>query len=165
MSSIRLFGAASLSVVLGGLLAGGCSSPAVPTESIAVTTLAESTDAEGGLKTEATFVIRDADTLRRVWAQVFGSRTTREVPSVNFNEVIIVIAAMGAEPTTGYEIKITGATRRDRGVVVGVTTVSPGPSCAVSQVITYPVALSRLPRTDANVGFEFTRTTRACTGR
>lgn len=132
---------------------------------MAVTSLTESVEATSDVRTEATFVIRDAETLRRVWSQVFGNRTTRDVPTIDFNQQMIVIVAMGAQPSNGHGIRITGAIKRDRGVIVQVTTMSPGSGCSVVAGTTYPVAVARLRKTDATVRFDFTRTTHDCTGR
>lgn len=146
-----------------GLLVWGCSTPVEPSAA-PVATLTESIESESDVLGEATFVIRDAEALRRVWAQVFRGR--RELPAVDFTKHMVVVVAMGRKPTAGYAVKITGATRRDRrGLIVHVSMVSPGAGCSVATVLTYPVAVSRLPAFDGPVRFDITRGTRDCTGR
>jgi len=145
-----------------GFLVSGCATSVEPS-STPVTTLAESVESESDLRTAETFVIRDAVTFARVWTQLFRAR--RELPTIDFSTQMIVVATMGQQPSAGYAIKITGSRRSDRGLIVYVTTASPSTTCSTAAVITYPVAIARLPRYDGQVRFEFTRTTRDCSGR
>ena len=148
-------------------LASGCASPAAPSDTTVATLdeSLESVESESAVRTESTFVIRDAQTFERIWTQVFSRRTTREMPAIDFRQQMVVIATMGPQPTTGYGIRFTGVRRGARGLIVGVETLSPGPDCVVSPTVTFPVALARLRRFDGQIGFEFTRTTRTCGGR
>lgn len=147
-----------------GLAVSGCASPAAPSD-VTMTSLSETIEEDSGVHSESTFVIRDADTFKRVWTQLFSRRTDREMPVIDFSQQMIVIATMGRQPTTGYGIRIAGARRSDRGLVVQVETISPGPTCVVAPTVTFPIAMSRLRRYDGPVAFNVTRTIRNCSGR
>ena len=151
-------------VVLVGLvaLAAACSSPVEPT-SIGLTSLSESVENGSDVRAETTYVIRDADALRRVWAQVFQGR--RQAPTVDFSKDMLVIVTLGEKLTAGHGVNITGVSRGDRGLVVHVTAFSPGADCGTAAVLTYPVAVSRLRVFDGDVRFDFRRTTRPCRDR
>ena len=148
-------------VVVAAGLSASCKSPAQPSE--AVTTVAEAVETSSDIRTETTYVIRDAQTLRQVWQQLFHGR--REVPAIDFTTQMVVIVALGEKPTAGYGAKITGFSRNGGGIVVHVTAFAPGAGCATATVLTYPVAVARLRSHDGPVRFDFTRTTRDCTGR
>ena len=155
---------ASFVLVAAGVWASGCASPAAPSD-VTMTSLSETIEEDSGVHSESTFVVRDADTFKRVWTQVFSRRTDREMPVIDFSQQMVVIATMGRQPTTGYGIRIAGARRSDRGLVVQVETISPGPSCVVAPMVTFPIAMSRLRSFDGPVRFDFKRTIRDCSGR
>lgn len=143
--------------------AAGCASPVAPAD-LQLTPLTASTDAGGDIRGEATFVVHDAETFQRLWMEFFGRQ--REVPAVDFSQHMVLIATMGQQPTAGFGIEITGMTAsRGGSLVVHVRTTAPGANCAVATVLTRPVVVSRARRADGPVRFDFTRTTRDCTGR
>jgi hypothetical protein len=63
---------------------------------------------------------------------------------------MVLAAALGTRPTSGFDVAIDaaldGATLRAR-----VTETRPGMGCMTTQALTSPVALVRVPRTDAPV--------------
>lgn len=143
-----------------------CSQVTEPTDDFALTTLAETEDATpADVDSEKTWVIRDQSAFQALWDRLFARRTDRPMPAIDFATQMIVVATMGPQPTAGYAVKITGVRRTERGLVVLVTTSSPGPNCVVAQVRTFPTAVSRLRKTDRPLQFEFTRRTRDCTGQ
>lgn len=159
-------------VVAAGLLSlavVACSQPVEPSENFALTSLSETEDAvidtADEERTERTWVIRTQEDFQRLWDRFFASRTDRPMPTIDFATQMVVVVSMGPQPTAGYAVRITGVRRTERGIVVLVTTLSPGPNCTVAQVRTHPVAISRLRKTDRPIQFEFTRQTRDCTGR
>lgn len=153
--------AAALAVVT-----AACSNPMEPADDLMLTSLSETADAAaGGVQTETTWVIRDQDEFQRIWDRLFAARTDRPMPAVDFATQMVLVVAMGPQPTTGYAVRITGLSRTGRGIVAHVTTIAPGPNCGVALVLTHPVAISRVRKTDRPVQFEFTRTTRDCDAR
>jgi hypothetical protein len=59
---------------------------------------------------------------------------------------MVVIAAMGSQPSSGYSATIESAAERGDAVSIGVLATSPGRGCAGATVITNPVAVVRLTR-------------------
>jgi hypothetical protein len=72
-----------------------------------------------------------------------------------------VLLALGERPTGGYDISVLEASEQivdgQRTVVVRAKEVKPAPDMMVIQVLTYPVAVYRLPRTDLPVKVEWVR--------
>ncbi|MBC7341638.1 MAG: protease complex subunit PrcB family protein [Clostridia bacterium] len=58
----------------------------------------------------------------------------------------IVLVTMGARPTGGYSIKVEKVRRTQDAWIIEVTTHVPGPHDVVTQVITYPYQLIRIPK-------------------
>ena len=168
MNDLRHVRVAALAAILAGagVLSACFSSPVEPTTDFALTSLSETEDATAAdVQTESTWVIRDQDQFQRIWDRFFARRFDRPMPAIDFSTQMVVVVTMGPQPTAGYAVRITGVSRNDRGIVVHVTTSSPGPNCTVAQVRTLPTAFSRLRKTDRPVQFEFTRTTRDCAAR
>jgi hypothetical protein len=75
---------------------------------------------------------------------------------------MIVVAALGQRPTGGYSILVDSAQLTVESLTVTVRRVSPGNGCFLTQALTQPVDVSRLPRTDNAVEFVDRAETRAC---
>ncbi len=159
---IHSFAGAGLLALGLTVMAAGCATPAEPS-AVAFTSLSESVESGSDVRSETTWVIRDAAELRRIWPQLFQGR--RPVPDIDFRQHMLAIVALGERPTAGYGVTITKVSRSDRGLVVHVTAFAPGAGCATAAQLTYPVAITRLPASDRAVRFDFTRTTRPCNGR
>jgi len=142
-------------------LAAGCSTPVAPNDSIPVVTVAQGDDSSIGAET--TFVIRNNAELGAVWSQIYGDRINRSLPpQIDFNVHMLVVVAIGRQPSSGFAVKITGATRGRDGLVVHVTVERPGENCGTATVITSPIAIARLPKFDGPVRFDFTRVAVPC---
>ena len=168
MNDLKYVRAAALAAILAGAgaLSACFSSPVEPTTDFALTSLSETEDATAtDVQAESTWVIRDQDQFQRIWDRFFARRFDRPMPTIDFTTQMVVVVTMGPQPTAGYAVRITRVSRNERGIVVHVTTSSPGPNCTVAQVRTLPTAFSRLRKTDRPVHFEFTRTTRDCTAQ
>lgn len=117
-----------------------------------------------GLERPATFVVRDPDTWQSTWNQMH-QRTLGgppPLPAIDFATEMIAVAALGAQPNSGYAITLTGATDAHGFVTVEALSTSPGPNCLTLQVITYPMDVARLPRRDGTVGFRLTPDVTSC---
>jgi len=150
-----------LAAIAVAALATGCSTPVAPNESVPVVPVTQSDDSAIGAET--TFVIRSNEELAVAWSQIYGERARLTLPpQIDFNAYMLVIVAIGRQPSSGFSVKITGATRERDGLVVHVTVGRPGENCGTAAVITSPVAIARLPRTDGPVRFDITRTSVPC---
>ena len=85
---------------------------------------------------------RSAGEWRTLWHQHAG---TRDRPSVDFANEMVVGVFLGRRPTAGFGIEIVGA-REDRGaLVVQYREVQPLPGSIAAQVLTSPYHLVTLP--------------------
>jgi len=149
----------AICVVL-ALSCGG--SPAAPAQALQVTSVASFNTDGGAFPMETTLAIRDQATWQHLWAQLNSTRIPAPaLPSIDFTTEMLVVAAMGPKPTGGYQIAINGATEQGGTVTVSVTATSPG-SCMVAQVLTSPVAVSKLPLRSGEVTFSIVRQVKNC---
>jgi len=154
---IRSVGAAVAFVLVAGT---GCSTFPEITDGnrIPVTRFAAepySFTSNSGMFASERIVIRDVESWRAIWAEIFKGRSSApELPQVNFAQEMVVVAALGSRSTGGFGILIDGANEAGNGAtLISVRTFSPGPRCGTTQAITTPVDLARLARRDGEVRF------------
>jgi hypothetical protein len=75
---------------------------------------------------------------------------------------MVAVVALGQRPTGGFAILIDSAETIAGGVTVLVRAIAPGPTCGVTQALTQPVDIARLPRTDTVVTFRDKAEEQAC---
>jgi hypothetical protein len=113
-------------------------------------------------------------TSREVWAELWRElepRTSREqgqpapnpVPDIDFQQRVLIVAAMGTRPNGGYSVEISSLVESSQRIVVTVTEQVAGPKCLTTQAITHPVAIVTTARSQKPFEFEFVRTTQQCT--
>ena len=106
-----------------------------------------------GYDERARRVIRDRETWILVWLRVTTTASSRPVPHVDFDNNMIIFAAMGTRPTGGYAIEIAQLFRRGDDIYAVVRETSPGRTCYLTQAVTAPVTAALVPRTSGNVYF------------
>ena len=74
-------------------------------------------------------------------------------PDVDFTKSMMLVAALGTRPSGGYRVLIEGAFDFGTAIEVYVVEVRPGPDCAVITVITHPIVIALIPRSDRPVRF------------
>jgi hypothetical protein len=79
------------------------------------------------------------------------------MPEVDFSKEMVVIAALGEKPSSGYGIIIDGACEVDGHVEVFVTSVDGGCGGLQIAAVTAPADAVRIPQTDLPVVFRETR--------
>ena len=140
------------------LIDGACSPPTSPaTTPLSLTRFR----AEGvaylwssGYDQPATFVVRDRATWESTWNQIHRRHSPiPPLPAVDFSADMIAVAALGGQPTSGYDLVLSNASETGGTVTVEATTRTPAPGCAILPVVTSPVDLARLPRRDGPVLF------------
>jgi hypothetical protein len=108
-------------------------------------------------------VVTDQATWQSVWQTIHATLEPEPpLPVVDFNREMVLVAAMGRRPSGGHAIRLEAAEQDDQAVTVTVRTVVPGAGCVVSQVVTSPVDLARIPRTALPVRFADSSSTLRC---
>jgi len=145
------------SPLLGGVILGafGCSeAPSAPmgvpenARPVSVQPLPEADRVRfsSGMTTRQRLVVRDHSTWVTVWPQIDGRIPPAPVPTIDFSSSVAIVAAMGTEPTTSYEITVDDVRTLHEDAWISVTEESPSPECTVGDVITAPVAVVVVPR-------------------
>jgi PrcB C-terminal len=105
-------------------------------------------------------VIRDRDAWLDLWKRIHRPDPYRvpypeppPLPEIDFSREMIVVAAMGRRPTSNYDIIIDGAYERDNRLEVVVRSVENRKGCGAYMIITAPVDIVRLPKTERTVVF------------
>jgi hypothetical protein len=74
-------------------------------------------------------------------------------PAVDFANDMVVAVFLGTRPTGGFRVEITGAHAEAQSLVVDYVERRPGPEDIVSQALTSPFHIVRLPRHAGPVSF------------
>jgi len=148
-----------IATVLGAVgIVAGCQSSSSPDgtstliENASVTPLVH--EAYTGFGEPARMVVRDAQRWVEVWARAFVGRSeVPERPAIDFSREIVLVAAQGAQGSGGYDISIDRVALKDGAIAVHVTTTSPDERCLTLAVVTSPVVMVHLPRSEGRVRF------------
>ncbi len=137
----------------------GCgSSASAPSTPLAVVRLRADSYAftfASGYTEPQRIIVRGQAQWQDVWATIWRGHTpVPQLPAIDFNREMVVIAAMGMRPTGGFNILIDSASEDAAGVTVRVRAMTPGPGCAVTLALTHPADVARLPRRDGAVRFD-----------
>lgn len=114
-------------------------------------------------KTPFRLVIRNRDEFSDFWkgltAKVPPGQWAPSLPEIDFSKEMIVVAAMGERPSSGYSIIIDGACEVDGHVEVFISSVEGVFSCGALQmaVVTAPADAVRIPTTDLPIVFRETQ--------
>jgi hypothetical protein len=107
-------------------------------------------------------VIRTREELDKLW-QLPSSRIEKsDAPDIDFDTQMLIVAAMGEQPSSGYSIEITGAEKKDDVWVVSVKETSPGPSCIGLMVLTTPHHLAVIPKSSSEITFQVAQVIEDC---
>jgi len=75
------------------------------------------------------------------------------MPRIDFERTMVIVAAMGSEPSTGFGIKIDSVVERGSLVQVHVLLGSMGSLCIQGAAVTNPVDVVEVPRSVGIVTF------------
>lgn len=102
-------------------------------------------------------VIRDRDTWNDIWKRIYQHHPINgpypELPEIDFSHEMVIFAAMGQQPSSGYEIIIDGAYERDDRLEVVVKSVNNLKCFGAYAVLTSPIDIVRLPKIERPVVF------------
>lgn len=143
-----------------------CGNPSSPSTALPLTrfrTGPTSFFAGSGYDQPRTLVIHDRETWVRTWADIYRrADPPPPMPEVDFANEMVVVAALGPRPSSGFEVIFTGASEAGDVVTVDVESRTPAASCVTLAVITSPVDLARIPRRNGAVTFRTTGTVVNC---
>jgi hypothetical protein len=116
-----------------------------------------------GLDQPGQIVVRDSATWVRLWPEIGRNHSpAAPLPAVDFSREMLVIASMGSRSSGGYAIWVENATVANDTLRIALREQSPGPRCGTPAMLTAPVALARMERTDLPITFMTTRGTSHC---
>jgi hypothetical protein len=108
-----------------------------------------------GVMDQLRLVVRDRDTWVQVWNRINSRPDSPPLPEIDFTREMLVVAAMGWRPSSGYQIVIDTACLYEQyprlEVVVRSIDNTRCPGLGVFTVVTAPVDVVRLPRTERPV--------------
>ena len=156
MKSLRgIAGVAAIVAVIAGCGSPDVTQPVGPTVPL-VRLRADpySFSSYSGFEAPTRLVVRDAATWAAVWQQIYDRETpVPPLPAIDFSREMIVVAALGSRGTGGYSILLEGATETADGTAVTVKSTSPGSTCLVTEALTQPIDVARLPLRSGSVTF------------
>jgi PrcB C-terminal len=101
---------------------------------------------DSSMSERARLVIRDDAHWAEAWKKLATNVESPPVPAVDFATHVVIIAAMGTQPSGGHEITIDDVKLSAKGAKIFVTESSPGSGCAVTAALTAPIAAVLAPR-------------------
>ena len=117
----------------------------------------------GGIKERVRLVIRDRDEFDKLWKQSYRLASNKPpMPEVDFSREMIVVAAMGQQPSSSFEVIVDGACEVDNQLEVSVRSTNFLKCGLQLGIVTAPVDIVRLPKTDMPVVFQETEVTSDC---
>lgn len=147
-----------VSIAFVGLAFVACSSPSSPGVDVPVIRLRSepySFAFTSGLHESVRLVVRDSETWRSIWNQLYDRRSTvPALPDIDFSKEMIVVAALGERGSGGYSVVFGSASENGAGGIdVVVRSISPGRYCALPALLTQPVDLARISNKYASIRF------------
>lgn len=119
-----------------------------------------------GLVDSMRAVVRDSARWRLLWErlnQPFYPQPA--LPLIDFQREMVVVAALGAKSSGGYDLIIESAELDSSGIEVALRRENPAPGCPVAAVMTQPADLARIPASEQPVRFRERTVVVPCGGR
>lgn len=157
-----------MAVCLAGVLAGCGSDPVgapVPEGALSIQPeeILSVQTAWSGFDEPTRALITDDEGWAAAWETLHANQSSvPERPEVDFQSNVILLAAMGVRPTTGYTVTIDEVHYYEDTLYVSVLERSPGPSCGTGQAITSPVHVVKVPTQATSARFDVSTRTFSC---
>jgi hypothetical protein len=121
------------------------------------------TGAWSGYQAPARLIIADEQAWAAAWATIhLGNSEQPPLPAINFASSVLVLAAMGERPSTGYSVTILEVRASSGTLNVTVRERSPGSSCFTGAAMTSPVHVVEVPRQGTTGNFTVITETYGC---
>ena len=104
----------------------------------------------GSVAEAKTLYIRTVQEWETLWTSI---NPTQPAPAVPFATEAVAAVFLGERPSGGYRVNITGTRRDGTALVIEYTERAPGPGDIVTQALTSPFHIVRVPRHDGAVSF------------
>jgi PrcB C-terminal len=99
-------------------------------------------------------VVRSSADWNALWKE-HGS--TQPVPAVDFSKELVTAVFLGSRPTGGFSVEVVGARVEGDALIVEYVEQRPGRGSIVTQVLTSPFHIVRLPAHKGPVRFQGVR--------
>ncbi len=121
------------------------------------TTIARGTDS--GYQSASQMVINNSERWNDLWQQhTYNTEPPPPVPQVDFTPYSVVAVFAGEQPTGGYSVEIlsveTSGSQTQEQLAIRVQHRQPGAGDFVTEALTYPYHIIRIPKIDGRVVFK-----------
>jgi len=100
-------------------------------------------------------VIKNNDDYQKLMSEVYANLDQMpRIPEVDFSRNYVVAVFMGTKNTGGYAINFDKIIKRTNDLTVSVYETSPGAKCVVTDAITQPYEIVKIPKIDKTVKFK-----------
>ncbi len=98
-----------------------------------------------GLREPLNLAVRDAPAWAAMWRRITAAHgEPPPPPAIDFGREMLLIAAMGTQPSGGYRIRIERVLDQGGWLEAHVVRVSPGPRCGATAALTHPIDIVRV---------------------
>ncbi len=116
-----------------------------------------------GLHQERTMALRNAAEWQGQWRRITARQgDPAPPPAVDFSREMLLVAAMGPQPTGGYSVVIDKLIEEAGELLAFVRFVSPGRGCGAIAAVTSPVDIVRVPLSSKNIRWVVERQAADC---
>lgn len=108
-------------------------------------------------------VIRQEQVFREMWNKLYADHSpVPEVPEIDFEERMVLLAVLGQRPTGGYGLRIEKVAAADGGLGAHLVKSEAGDNCLTTQALTNPFHIVTIPASSAEVTFYEEKTVKDC---
>jgi len=104
---------------------------------------------DSGAQDKNYYVVTDQQTFVQIGEKINQQQTD----DIDFNQEMVIAVFQGQQSTGGYEIEIEKVVRTKENLKVYISETVPDPSDIVTQALTSPYHLIKLPKLDLKVEF------------
>lgn len=108
-------------------------------------------------------VINNKEEYDRLMQEVYANLDqVPKTPVVNFEKNTLVAVFSGAKNSGGYMVNIDSVIEGSKNLTVYVTETKPGKSCVVTDAITKPFVIMKIPKTDKKAVYKYSEIVNEC---
>lgn len=108
-------------------------------------------------------VITNNDDYQKLMGEVYANLDQMpRIPDVDFTKNDVVAVFMGTKNTGGYAINFDKVIKRTDAVTCAVFESSPGKNCSVTEALTQPYEIVKIPKMNKKIKFILKQRTKDC---